>query len=137
MVPVRIWADGRLPTEYLSRRGGRTDGAADRVPVQRVVPGPRLITLSDGGVTLEVACAENDLSWTLINRGEEPVDLHITLAAAVTARAEGSVAHLSREGVSMAIHGITRLEGQRIIATAPARGAAPLRRVLEVVLEAH
>lgn len=95
------------------------------------VPGPRRITLSDGGVTLEVACAENDMSWTLINHGEEPVDLHITLAAAVTARAEGSVAHLSREGVSMKIHGITRLEGQRIIATAPARGAAPLRLVLE------
>jgi hypothetical protein len=91
------------------------------------VLGPRRIALSDGGVTLELACLEREMVWTLTNHGSDPVDLHINLASEVDARSEGAAVTLSRGDVRVQIKGIDRLEGRRVIATAPAHASAQLQ----------
>ncbi len=95
------------------------------------VLGPRRITLSDGGVTLEVACFEREMVWTLTPQGSESADVHINLSAAVEARFEWGTATLFREGVQIELTGIDRLEGRRIIAKAPPQGCATLRFLIK------
>ena len=95
------------------------------------VLGPRRITLSDGGVTLEVACLEHEMTWTLINHGSDPVDLHINLSPTVEARSQGDSVTLSRGDVQIRLRGIERVEGPRIIAQAPPRASASLRFLIE------
>jgi sialate O-acetylesterase len=95
------------------------------------VRGPRRIALSDGGVTLEVACRPSEMTWTLTNHGNDPVDLHINLAGAVEASSQGSVATLRRDGIQMRIEGIDRLEGRKIIAKAPPNASGTLQFSIE------
>jgi len=91
------------------------------------VLGPRRITLSDGGVTLEVACLESEMLWILANHGSDPVDLHINLTSAVAARFESGTVTLSRDDVRIELTGADRLEGQKIIAQASPKGSTTLR----------
>jgi hypothetical protein len=95
------------------------------------VLGPRRIALSDGGVTLEVACLENEMTWTLTNHGSDPVDLHLNLASKVEAHAQGDAVTISLEGVRLQLRGINRLEGQKIIAQAPPRASTRFRFLIE------
>jgi len=95
------------------------------------VLGPRRIALSDGGVTLEVACLESEVTWTLTNHGSDPVDLHINLASEVEASSDPATVTLSRGDVRVQLKGINRLEGRRIIATAPAHASTQLQLLIE------
>ena len=91
------------------------------------VTGPRRLALSDGGVTLEVACLASEMTWTLTNHGSDPVDLHINLDKDVATHAQGQDVTLSRDDVRVHLSGIERLEGHKIIAKAPPHASARLQ----------
>lgn len=91
------------------------------------VTGPRRLALSDGGVTLEVACFPSEMTWTLTNHGSDPVDLHITLDKGVTLQAQGQDVTLSRGEVRVHLSGIERVEDHKIIAKAPPHASARLQ----------
>lgn len=95
------------------------------------VLGPRRIALSDGGVTLEVACLESEMTWTLTNHGNDPVDLHINLASEVEVSSDPATVTLSRGDVRVQLKGTNRLEGRRIIPTAPAKASTQLQFLIE------
>lgn len=95
------------------------------------VLGPQRLTLSDGAVALEVACQEKTMTWTLTNNGNDPVDIHINLAHSVKPSANGKQATLSRDDVVVQLKGIDRLEGRKIIATAPPHASHTLEFLLE------
>lgn len=93
--------------------------------------GPQRLTLSDGGVTLEVACRANDMTWTLRNPGNDPVDLHISLSREVGITSQGGSAKLSRDEVRIQLDGLDRIEDHKLIAKAPAHGTCELRFSIE------
>ena len=95
------------------------------------VVGPRRLTLSDGGVTLEVACRQNEMTWTLRNLGNDPAELHITLAHDVGITPQGGSATLSRDDVRVQLDGIERVEDHRLVAKAPSHGSTELRFSIE------
>lgn len=92
--------------------------------------GPRRLALADGGVSLEVACQERSMTWTLTNPGNDPVDIHINLASAVHIHPDGSEATLARDDIRVLLKGIGRVEGQKIIATTPPHGSLSLDFVI-------
>jgi len=95
------------------------------------VLGPKRLTLSDGGVSLEIACRENSMTWTLTNHGNDPIDIHVNFAHSVEPRSDGTQATLSRDGVVVRLKGIDRLEGRKIIAKAPPRASHALEFEIE------
>lgn len=95
------------------------------------VVGPQRLTLSDGGVTLEVACRQNDMTWTLRNLGNDPAELHITLTHDVGITPHGGSATLSRDDVRVQLDGIERVEDHRLVAKAPGHGTTKLRFSIE------
>lgn len=93
--------------------------------------GPRRLALSDGGVTLELACQASEMTWTLTNHGGDPVDLHIVLGSNVEVRTQDHSVTLAREDVRIHVSGIERSEGLRLIAKAPPNGTTQLHFRME------
>lgn len=91
------------------------------------VLGPRRLALSDNAVSLEVACLPNEMKWTLSSRNNDPVDLHIQLSSDVRIQADGDTVTLTRNDARVQVHGIERVEGQRLIAKARPNASTELR----------
>lgn len=91
------------------------------------VLGPRRLVLSDNAVSLEVACLPSEMKWTLSSRNTDPVDLHIQLSNDVRIQANGVNVTLTRDDARVQVHGIARVEGQRLIAKAGPNASTELR----------
>jgi hypothetical protein len=89
--------------------------------------GPRRLALSDDSAKLEIAAADKGMTWTLTNRGNDPIELRIALAPQVGVKSDGTAAELSRDATKLRIDGIARVdEGTKLIAKAPAHGSAEI-----------
>jgi sialate O-acetylesterase len=89
--------------------------------------GPRRLALSDDSAKLEIAAADKGMTWTLTNRGNDPIELRIALAPQVGVKSDGTAAELSRDGTKLRIEGIARVDdGSKLIAKAPAHGSAEI-----------
>lgn len=87
--------------------------------------GPRRLTLSDGIASVQVLCGAESLTWTLKNRGNDPLELRIALHPRVTATSQPGSVQLSRGAVVVQAVGVKLADdGATLIATAPPQGAA-------------
>ncbi len=98
-----------------------------RLPVMRA-SGPGRITFSDSSASLEIACADDTLEWTIRNDGKDPIDFHIALAPQVQVAVDGRTAGLSREEIKLKIEGIDHADpGGRIVAKVKPHDSVVLR----------
>lgn len=91
--------------------------------------GPRRFSLADNNASLELACDDSAMTWIVTNSGDEPIELHISLAAAVEVEvgADRTSAKLSRNGAKFTINGITRIDSdRRLVAKISPRGTVQL-----------
>ena len=119
--------DGR---QFLAHQpGGGTwvpGGFGPRHLAQLELAGPRRLTLADAEVELELACRDRSMTWTLTNRGKDPVELQIALAPQVEVAVDGRSATLARDRVRLEVEGLDRAEAGRLTLRAPGHGAATL-----------
>ncbi|MEZ6075498.1 MAG: hypothetical protein R3C56_07445 [Pirellulaceae bacterium] len=91
--------------------------------------GPRRFSLADSSASLELACDDSAMTWIVTNGGNDPIELHISLAAAVEVEVRGdqTSAELSRDGTKLTIDGIARVDGDRkLVANIPPHDTAQL-----------
>ena len=91
--------------------------------------GPRRLSLSDATVNLEIACENSTMTWSLTNRSDDPIELHISPAVVVEVEvsADGTSVKLSRDGTKITISGVARADSARsLVAKIPPRGTAQL-----------
>ena len=89
--------------------------------------GPGRIRFSDNNASLEIACADESMEWTVRNDGGEMIDFHIATDSQVQVKAEGNAAELSRGETKIRIEGIDHVEGGKIVAKIKPHEAGVLR----------
>lgn len=93
--------------------------------------GPRRIRFSDSSTSLEIACADDAMEWTIRNDGNDPIEFHVALAPQVQVSARGSSAELTRDHTKLKVEGIDHVaEGGRIVAKIKPHGSGTLRLIV-------
>ncbi|GAA5481254.1 sialate O-acetylesterase [Haloferula sargassicola] len=87
--------------------------------------GPNRMTLSDGRAVLELACAENAMTWTLTNPDKDAFEFRIAIASEVQVQA-GETLRLSRDGAGFELRGVTRTDGHTLVVEVPGGGTREL-----------